>query len=277
MKTASLEEIAIKIIDSGAVVVRDVDSGEEPFVYSAGNRGPGYLMIKGLVGQPKTLKFLTINLAHKVIDEAKFDFIEGNATGGMIPGWQLRNDVSDILGREIPFCYLRGSRKEWGYGELITGNQNNPLIQLGMKALVVEELVNYAGTIENAAEELRAARYLVSHAACISSYDNQQSNLKLREKGVTLVPLITLPQLLDVAETVSSIPKKAIIYYKNFLSDPLKWQLERGLVIPKNSAQEAIERGYSMIQLSSDEALLKGAPAGKIKEGIVYWAQEHGK
>ncbi len=74
-------------------------------------------MVKGLVGQPEVLKFLTRNLDYKVIDEAEFDFIEGNATGGMIPGWQLRNDVSDILGREVPFCYLRGSRKEGGYGE----------------------------------------------------------------------------------------------------------------------------------------------------------------
>ena len=32
-----------------------------------------------------------------------------------------------------------------------------------------------------------------------------------------------------------------------------------------------------MTQLSSDEALTRGAPAGKIKEGVVYWAQQNGK
>src|SRR3990167_735411 len=185
------DEIASTIINAGAISIRDVDSGELPFVYSTGNRGPGYLMIKGLVGQPAVLKKLTKSLAYKVIQEAKFDFIEGNATGGMIPGWQLRNDVSDILGKEIPYCYLRGSRKEGGHGELITGNSNNPLIKPGMKALVVEELVNYAGTTGNAAEEFRAAGYPVSHAACILSYDHQQSNARLEEKGITLVPLIT--------------------------------------------------------------------------------------
>jgi len=276
-QVANLEEIANKIIDANAVSIRDVDSGEEPFVYSTGNRGPGYLMVKGLVGQPETLKFLTRNLAYKVIDEAEFDFIEGNATGGMIPGWQLRNDVSDILCREVPFCYLRGSRKEGGHGELITGNQNNPLIQQGMRALVVEELVNYAGTTGNAAEEFRAAGYPVSHAACILSYDHQQSNSRLSEKGITLVPLITLPQLLDVAEGANLIPSKAINSYREFLSDPLTWQLGRGLVIPQDSAQKAIERGYSMNQLSSEEALTRGAPAGKINEGVVYWTQQNGK
>src|SRR3989338_5996810 len=195
---ASLDDITQKLVAAQAISVRNVDGGETPFVYSTGNRGPGYISVKGLVGQPSILKFLTKNLAHKVISEAEFDFIEGNATGGMIPGWQLRNDVSDILGKEVPFCYLRGSRKEGGHGELITGNQNNPLIQQGMRALVVEELVNYAGTTGNAADEFRAAGYPVSHAACILSYDHQQSNSRLSEKGITLVPLITLPQLLDV-------------------------------------------------------------------------------
>lgn len=273
MKIASLEEVTAKIVGAGAVSIRDVDSKEEPFVYSTGNRGPGYVMVKGLVGQPEVLLFLTRNLAYKVIEQAEFEFIEGNATGGMIPGWQLRNDVSDILGRQIPFCYLRGSRKEGGHGELITGNSNNPLIKPGMKALVVEELVNYAGTTGNAAEEFRAAGYLVSNAACILSYDHQQSNARLKEKGITLIPLIKLPELLEIAGANGLIPAKAVDSYKQFLADPLEWQLMRNLVVPTDSAKKAIERGYFMRELSAKEALEKGAPDGKIKEGVVYWMQ----
>ncbi len=270
---SGIRDVAKRIISSGAVSVRDVDSGEEPFVYSTGNRGPGYLMIKGLVGQPATLKFLTRNLAQRVIAEAEFDFIEGNATGGMIPGWQLRNDISEGLGREIPFCYLRGSRKEGGHGELITGDANNPLIQKGMKALIVEELVNYAGTTTNAAEEFRAAGYPVSHGACILSYDHEQSNARLKEKGVTLISLITLPQLLDVAEAENLIPQRAIVSYRDFLKDTLEWQLSKNLVVPADTAKKAIERGYSMKELNPEEALRFGAPAGKVKEGVVYWTQ----
>ncbi len=271
---ASLEEIAQEIIGAGAVSIHNVDDGEDIFIYSTGNRGPGYVMIKGLVGQPEVLKFLTKNLALRVIDEAEFDFIEGNATGGMVPAWQLRNDVSDITGKQIPYCYLRGSRKEGGHGELITGDGNNPLIKKGMRALVVEELVNYAGTTGNAAEEFRAAGYPVSHAACILFYDQPQAKERLREKGVSLVSLITLPQLLNVAESASLIPKKAIDSYRSFLQDSLAWQLNRGLVIPADSAKKAIEQGYDMKELSSEESLILGAPAGKVKEGIVYWRKK---
>src|SRR3989338_6291016 len=152
---AGLEEIATKIIESGQVQIRDVDRGEKPFDYTSGNRGPGYLQIKGLVGQPDTFVFLIRQLAHKVIREAKFDFVNGNVTGGAIPGWELSRQVSDILGETIPNTYLRGSKKEGGFGELITGIQNNPLIKEGMVALVVEELVNYAETTTNAAEVFR--------------------------------------------------------------------------------------------------------------------------
>src|SRR3989344_978848 len=282
MDMLSKEEIASLIINSGQFSVRDVDSGEEPFVYSTGNRGPGYLMIKGLVGQPEILKKLTRSLAHRVIDEAKFDFIEGNATGGMIPGWQLRNDVSNLLGREIPFCYLRGSRKEGGHGELITGDQNNPLIKKGMNALVVEELVNYAKTTTNAADEFRSAGYPVLNGACILFYDTAQARDRLKEKKVNLVSLITLPQLLDIAETGNQISLEKINSYRSFLMNPLEWQLRRQLVIPggfdskkpEDSARKAIEAGYKMKALTAEEALNMGAPKGKIGEGIVYWVKE---
>ena len=276
---APLEEIASRIVGSYAVSIRDVDSGKEPFVYSTGNRGPGYVMIKGLVGQRKVLKFLTGQLAIKVapLFGEHFDFIEGNATGGMVPAWQLTDDVERVLGLEegtIPYNYLRGSRKEGGHGELITGNGNNPLVRPGMKALVVEELVNYAGTTTNAAEEFRSAGYLVTHAACILSYDHPQSNDRLRERGVTLLSLMTLPTLLDVSEAQGLLPKGGIDSYRAFLADPVGWQLGRNLVIPTDSAKKAMEKGWVMRELTSEEALARGAPAGKLKEGVVYWAPD---
>ena len=271
---ADLERIAEKIINAGAVEIRDVDNGEEPFVYSTGNRGPGYVMIKGLVGQPSVMKFLTGELAYKVVAEADFDFIEGNATGGMVPAWQLRNDVSEILGEEVPYCYLRGSRKEGGHGELITGDRNNPEIRQGMSALVFEELVNYAGTTSNAAEAFREAGYPVSHAACILTYDHPESNKRLEDKDVNLVPLIKLPDLLDVAESNGHFSSEAVNSYKNFLADPMSWQLDRDLAIPEDSARRAIDRGYNMVPLPLEKAMACGAPKKQLESGVTYWGRE---
>jgi len=267
----NLNEIAKKIIDARAIEIKNVDSGEKPFVYTTGNRGPGYVNIKDLVGQPKTLKFLTKKLAHKIVDKTEFDFIQGNATGGMIPAWQLRNDISEILGKEIPFCYLRTSRKN-AYGELITGNKNNLLIKPGMKVLVFEELVNYAHTTENAVTTFRNEGYQISHASCILTYDHSETNQKLKNNNLSLVPLITLPQLLTIAETEEYIPREIVQSYKNFLIDPIEWQLQREFAIPKSSAEKAIAKGHKLIELTPSEAIKHGAPKDKVNSGIVYYA-----
>ncbi|MBX4195983.1 hypothetical protein KW805_00135 [Candidatus Pacearchaeota archaeon] len=274
-----LEEITGQIISSGAVEIRDVDSGQNPFVYSSGNRGPGYVMIKGLVGQPKTLNFLTRKLAEKISSHygPHFEFVEGNATGGMVPAWQFRSDLEDVLGLEkgtIPYTYLRGTRKEGGHGELITGNANNPLIKKGMPALVFEELVNYATTTTNAAKEFRAAGYPVSHGACILFYDNPEARRLLKENEVTQLYLITLPELLDVAEANKLLSSTAVNSYRESLRDPLGWQLSRNMVIPKESAKKALEQGIHMRELQAEEALKLGAPEAYLKNGFVYWAKQ---
>jgi len=41
----------------------------------------------------------------------------------------------------------------------------------------------------------------------------------------------------------------------------------------EGSAKKAVEMGHKMRKLSGEEALKMGAPEGKIKEGIVYWAK----
>jgi|GEM_PF-1157502 len=275
---ASIEEVAKTIFASGAVEIRDVDSGEEPFVYSTGNRGPGYVMIKGLVGQPKVLNFLSRQLAHKIapLYQKEFEFIEGNATGGMVPAWQLRIELERVLGLEegtIPYNYLREARKSGGHGELITGKGNNPLIIDGMPVLVFEELVNYAGTTTNAARIFREEGHPVTHVGCILTYDHAESNQKLKEAGLILDSAITLPQLLDYVESTKAKSPEAVRSYRGFLASTVDWQLQRNLVIPADSAKVATEKGHKMRELSTEEALSLGAPAGKIKEGIVYWAQ----
>lgn len=138
------EEICRVILDAGAVEIRDIGAGEEPFLYSSGNWGPGYVSIKGLVGQEEAFKTLTEQLALRLIESGiEFDFIAANATGGMVPGYQLREDLQEMTGRHIPYVYTRGTRKPGGHKELVTGIPGSPIMQ-GDRPLVIEELVNFA-------------------------------------------------------------------------------------------------------------------------------------
>ena len=189
----------------------------------------------------------------------------------MVPGYKLSEDISQLLGKEIPYCYLRGSRKKGGHGELITGIRNNPLIQKGMTALVVEELVNYAGTTGNAAEIFRANGFPVSYAACILTYNHPESNQRLKELGIELISVIKLTDLINVAEAQNSFSSNAIDSYKHFLDDPVTWQIDKGLVIPESSVKAAEHKGYDLFKLHSTEAIGLGAPKEKVESGINYF------
>ena len=268
----SLESITSKIVKAGAVEIHNFERGEEPFVYTTGNRGPGYAMIKGLVGQPEVMCYLVKALAIKVENEAEFDFINGNVTGGTIPGWELSRVLSLRRKKTVPYTYMRGSRKVGGHGELVTGLKNNPLIEVGMKALIVEELVNFAETTTNAGIIFREMGYPVSHGACILAYDHKEEKRLLKEAKMTLVSLITLPQLLDASQATGLFPKDDIDSYRTFLKDPITWQLDRGMVIPEKGVPVAESRGYTMARLDPKEAIKQGAPEGKVNEGIAYYA-----
>lgn len=224
------EEVCRAILDARALDIRDVDTGEEPFLYSSGNWGPGYVDIKGLVGREQVFKTLTEQLALRLIDNGtEFDFIAANATGGMVPGYQLREDLQRIIGRSIPYVYTRGTRKPGGHKELVTGVDGNPFIPAGSRPLVIEELVNFAQSTTNSAVGLRELGYPAKYAATILHYHNPKGLESLRDTGVEVVELTNLPKLIEVAEQDGYFSLEVVTDYRNFLQDPLRWQAERGL------------------------------------------------
>ncbi len=237
-----IEEIGLVVLEAKAVDIRNVPlkvTNEEveklplekqPFLYASGNWGPGYVMIKGLVGRKKIMKCLVQPLAQKVAERIpRVDFVAGNVSGGVIPGWLLSEELEILLGRTIPFVYIREARKKGGQKELVTGIANNPEILAGANGLVIEELVNFAQTTCNGADALRDAGYSVTHAATILFYDNPEAIKALKEHGIEMIYLFTLPQLLAVADKYRTHPIEAIDGYREFLEDPLGWQAARGL------------------------------------------------
>ncbi len=268
MQAAKLEEIAIGILNTNNVNIRDVGGKVKPFPYTTGNQGPIYLGIKALVGFPGILKILTRELASEIHSRGiNFDFIVGNALGGMVPGWQIRDDLSLLYGREFPFCYRS---KE---GEL-TGNENNPAIERRAKALIFDELVDYAHTTVESAKTCREKGYTVTDGVCLVSYNNPEGIENLRDNGINHVSLITLTKILDVACERGYFEPKLIASAREFLANPVRWQLIRNLPIPHSSVEKAAGLGYKMRQLTPKEAVVFGAPRKKVEEGKVYWIED---
>lgn len=105
-----LMEKMTQILDAKSMDIKDVDNKETPFLYSSGWHGPGYVMIKGLVSQI-FFKSLLHMLSPKIATKAsKVKFLAGNITGGVVPGWILCQALESILGKEIQYVYVGGSR-----------------------------------------------------------------------------------------------------------------------------------------------------------------------
>jgi len=234
--------LGLRILRAGAMELRRVPQlvtndevetlpkEQQPFLYASGNWGLGYVSVKNLVGRTTLIVSLVKYLAFVVADWAgQVDFIAGNVTGGVVPGWLLAQELSGLLGRVIPFVYIRDLRKKGGQKELITGIANNPEIPLGSAGVVVEELVNFAETICNGAICLREAGYVAKEGACILSYRNPVAEKALKENSIEMSWLLSLQDLLDSADENKTHPADLLAEYKRFLLDPLAWQAERGL------------------------------------------------
>ncbi len=229
----SQEDLAVLIVRTGRLDIRDVDGkGEEPFLYSSMNSGPGYLNIKGACGLDEVFEPLCQQSALSILEqEAQFDFVAGNATGGMIPAYRVKQLLSEYTGRSIPYAYLRSTRKLGGHGEYTTGTSNNPHITKEMRPLIYEELVNYAETTGNAAVVWRDYEHhnpAVS-AGTILEYANPEANRRLTQEGLTLVSVIDLPTVLNVAEDLKLFSPSAINGFREFLASPSKWMSARGI------------------------------------------------
>ena len=229
----SREDFINVVVRSKALELRDVPGkvtneeveylllDKQPFLYASGNWGPGYVSIKGLVSKKSLFRELVQGLHIQLnlggVDK-DIDFVAGNATGGMIPGWLL----SELL--NVPYVYVRESRKKGGQKEVVTGAK---YLEESSRGIVVEELVNFAESICNSAYYLRELGFKCNYGACILSYDNPEALKRLEKENIRLVKLFTLSELLDSAERFYD--KKLVDEYRGFLEDPLKWQELRGL------------------------------------------------
>ena len=226
------EQVMRLILESsGGVEIRDVDVGEESFLYSTKNRGPGYIDIKGRVGWDEVFESMVDLLADKLIeDEVDFDLIVGMMTGGSMPGFRLKQIMSERLGKRIVYIYQRGARKVGGHQELDTGDRNNPHIPAKCRTLVVEELVNFAGTTTNGVlYERNEKGRIIEDAATILFYQNPMAIERLKKYKINLHWIIGLrDDLLPFAAKEGFFSQRLVDKYFEFLNNPKDWNLKRG-------------------------------------------------
>lgn len=231
-------QLAKLIIKSGGLEIRDLSKGEEPFLYSSGNCGPGYVDIKGMIGFDEIFEPMVEGLAFKLLeDKISFDFIIGIMTGGALPAYRLKQILEKKLIKyspfpgftcKIPYAYMRNAQKAGGHKEYITGNRNNPYIQKGMTALIMEEIVNFAESVSKTVVIAREEGYLIKDIATIVYYNNPVANGCLKNLNVKVHYVFLLSDLINIAEEMKIFSQEAINDYRDFLKNPEGWNYRRG-------------------------------------------------
>ncbi len=224
------EKTMALIIESGGLEIRDVDNGQEPFLYSTGNHGPGYVDIKGRIGFDEVFEAMAELLFQKLVeDNICPELVVGMMTGGSLPGYRIKQKLAEYFGKRVVYIYQRGARKVGGHLELDTGVRDNPYIKVACDTLVVEELVNFAGTTTNGVLYERSKGRKVDHAASILFYENPVAVERLKKNNIQLhYPIGLKTDLLPFAADNGYVSAQKVQLYLNFLENPKRWNESRG-------------------------------------------------
>jgi orotate phosphoribosyltransferase len=230
------ETIAAEIVLGGLLHIRDVAGGEEPFHYSSGNFGDKYVSVKGGCSDQELSKLLARQLTLRLKDIYDFDFVAGLVTGGVPPSIYLRDWIQEFQDREIPWVYIRDTRKLGGTKETVTGlympsGERSSFIPIGAVGLVIEELTNFANSITNGAILLRSDECQCGCrlGATILDYGNPKALEYRTEHQLELINLVSMSEVLDAAQRLGLYSERLIDEAHQQLRDPLGWMARYGL------------------------------------------------
>ncbi|MFH1133996.1 MAG: orotate phosphoribosyltransferase [Nanoarchaeota archaeon] len=199
-----MHEIAKLLIDAKAVMLRP----KEPFTYASGIKSPIYTDCRLMISMPSARRMIVerwkANAQNKGIH-----LIAGTATAA-IPWAAFLADAMNL-----PMCYVRKEEKGHGMGKRIEG-----IAEKRQHALLVEDLVTTGGSSLSAIKALREAGCAADTCFCIFSYGLAKSAAAFSEEGAELIPLCTLPELLE--HSALSLEERRIV--ETWAKDPDRWK-----------------------------------------------------
>jgi orotate phosphoribosyltransferase len=144
------------------------------------------------------------------------EVLAGPATGG-IP-WAAW--AAETLG--LPMAYVRGAAKGHGRGRLIEGAAT-----AGRRVVLLEDTVSTGESVLAAAAALRAEGAELVRCVCIFTWGWQATATTFAEAALPLVPLTTLPELLNAATTAGILAASQRALVEAWVRDPQGWSAEQ--------------------------------------------------
>jgi orotate phosphoribosyltransferase len=196
--------IAETLVRTGAVAFRT-----EPFFrLTSGTESPVYVDNRQLLGHvAERLEVIDAFLESAAARPAS-DAIAGTATAGIPWGAWLADRLS------LPFLYVRSQAKAWGKESAVEG-----AAPAGARVLVIEDLAFSAGSLADAAENLREAGFLVEDALTIASYGMPGAQVRLEALGLRHTTLTTIDEALAAAARAGSLDEGQVSVVTSWLRD----------------------------------------------------------
>jgi len=148
------------------------------FVYVGGTRKRGEIEVPVTMVNGDRLESVSTKLRKSITQSGvSFNFIAGLVPSGMILGYRLSQLLSERLGRNIPFVYIRDTQKKGGQKEIITGIRNNPHIATGDSGIVISQATDLIGTVDKGMEVLHEAGFkAINGAELLVDFDSGAVN-----------------------------------------------------------------------------------------------------
>lgn len=203
-------EMATLLLKTGCVQV----NAKEPFTYASGLKGPIYCDNRLLLGQVEARRQVVASLVEITRKESMdFDAIAGLATAGIpYAAW-----MAEIL--EKPMLYIRGKKKDHGKSRQVEGPFN-----LGSKALLVEDLVNQASSLEDATLGARGEGLVVSDVLCLVDYQMKTARERVERLSLNLISLTKFEMILEAAGNLGLLNDSEQKLLRSWQENPAQWR-----------------------------------------------------
>jgi orotate phosphoribosyltransferase len=208
MSTPSDQSVARRIAEmlvrTGAVAFRT-----SPFFrLTSGAESPVYVDNRQLLGHVAERLEVIAACMETVTAQPAPEAIAGTATAGIPWGAWLADRLS------LPFMYVRSQAKAWGKESTVEGTAPE-----GARVLVVEDLAFSAGSVAAAAENLRAAGFVIEDALTIASYDIPSARARMQALGVRHTALTTIDEALAAAARAGQLDDRQVSVVEDWLRE----------------------------------------------------------
>ena len=185
-----------------------------PFRWSSGWKSPIYCDNRKSLSYPHIRNLIKEGFVELIKTHYGVpDVIAGVATGAIAIGAL----TSDAL--NLPFVYVRSSRKSHGLQNMIEGN-----VQKDQKVVVIEDLISTGNSSLNAVDALRNSGAQVLGMGAIFSYGFNLAKENFEKNGCPLYTLCDYHTLIDVAISKGYLENEHQEQLEEWRRNPSEWK-----------------------------------------------------